>query len=51
MKDLLNWMSENPWLTFFLALIIAEMVYRTAWALGPKVCQRCRGVVKDDDDD
>lgn len=51
MKELLAFMGEHPWLTFFLALIFAEMVYRSCYAFGPKLCQKCRGVVVDEDDE
>lgn len=49
MTEFFKFASENPWLTFFLFAIVAEMIYRTAYALGPKLCKKCNKAVGDDD--
>lgn len=47
--NLFQFMSESPWLTFFLALVIGECVFRTVWAIA-NACAGHKTEIKDIDE-
>ena len=41
LKEILEFMSGSPWLTFFLAVLVTECIVHSFEAVFRKTCQEC----------